>query len=320
MKKIFNSQVGLILVSILLSVLLFLSATASNYSKTGSQVSGMTETYTHTLTNVPIDIKYDSDKYFISGYSYETEVYLTSINRVKLDSEINSDTRSFKVVADLSKLGEGTQTVNLGVINLPSGVTATVLPESLSVTIGKKTSKTFEVRGQVDDSQLATGYEIKKIATDISAVEVTSDKAIISQIDHVVASLPEDMTLDSDYSGRVTLQAVASDGTILASVINPTKATLSVTVKKLTKSVPVTLETTGNMSDSLSGINYKLSQSHVTISGSQEALDAVDEVVAQVDISDVTKNATKSINLSADNVTVDPSVVTVELEVTKNKN
>ena len=86
MKKIFNSQVGLILVSILLSVLLFLSATASNYSKTGSQVSGMTETYTHTLTNVPIDIKYDSDKYFISGYSYETEVYLTSINLVKLDS------------------------------------------------------------------------------------------------------------------------------------------------------------------------------------------------------------------------------------------
>ena len=101
MKKFFNSQFWLVIVSIFFSILLFLTATTSNYTHVGSQVSGATETFTHTLTNVPIDIKYDSDKYFISGYSYETEVYLTSINRVKLDSEINSDTRSFKVVADL---------------------------------------------------------------------------------------------------------------------------------------------------------------------------------------------------------------------------
>lgn len=84
MKKFFNSQFWLVIVSIIFSILLFLTATTSNYTHVGSQVSGATETFTHTLTNVPIDIKYDSDKYFISGYSYETEVYLTSINRVKL--------------------------------------------------------------------------------------------------------------------------------------------------------------------------------------------------------------------------------------------
>ncbi|EQC69051.1 putative secreted protein, YBBR-like protein [Streptococcus sp. HSISB1] len=141
MKKFFNSQFWLVIVSIFLSLLLFLAATTSNYTHVGSQVSGATETYTHTLTNVPIDIKYDSDKYFISGYSYETEVYLTSINRVKLDSEINNDTRSFKVVADLTGLGEGTQTVPLKVMNLPSGVTATASPNNISVTIGKKKQK-----------------------------------------------------------------------------------------------------------------------------------------------------------------------------------
>lgn len=231
MKNFFNSQFWLVIVSIVVSVLLFLTAASSNYTKAGVQVSGAVETYTHTLENVPIDIKYDSDDYFISGYSYETEVYLTSINRVKLDSEINSDTRNFKVVADLTGLGEGTQTVSLKVKNLSSGVTAKVSPSNISVTIGKKKTKTFEVRGEVDSNQLASGYELKKVSTSISEVEVTSSESIIDQIDHVVAKLPETEVLDGDYSGRVALQAVAADGTILAAVISPSKAKLEVTVK-----------------------------------------------------------------------------------------
>ncbi|SDO50308.1 YbbR domain-containing protein [Streptococcus equinus] len=317
MRKFFNSQFWLVIVSIIFSILLFLTATTSNYKNVGSQVSGATETFTHTLTNVPIDIKYDSDKYFISGYSYETEVYLTSINRVKLDSEINNDTRSFKVVADLTGLGEGTQTVPLKVTNLPSGVTATASPNNISVTIGKKKTKTFEVQGVIDDNQIAKGYELKKVSTDISEVEVTSSESIIDQIDHVVAKLPENEVLNSNYNGRVALQAVAADGTILASAINPSKARLEVNIKKLTKTVPVTVKMTGKMNDKLSKISYNLSQDQVTISGSQDALNAVNEVVANVDVSNVTKDTNLSVNLTADNVAVEPSVVTVQLTVTK---
>ncbi|GAB6885752.1 MULTISPECIES: YbbR-like domain-containing protein [Streptococcus] len=317
MKKFFNSQFWLVIVSIFLSLLLFLAATTSNYTHVGSQVSGATETYTHTLTNVPIDIKYDSDKYFISGYSYETEVYLTSINRVKLDSEINNDTRSFKVVADLTGLGEGTQTVPLKVMNLPSGVTATASPNNISVTIGKKKTKTFNVQGKVDVSQLAPGFELKKVSTDVSEVEVTSDESIIDQIDHVVANLPENEVLNGNYSGRVALQAVSADGTILASAINPSKARLEVSVKKLTKTVPVRVKLTGKMNDKLSDISYNLNQDQVTISGSQAALDAVNEVVATVNVSNITKDTSLSVNLAADNVSVEPSVVTVQLTATK---
>lgn len=317
MKKFFNSQFWLVIVSIFLSLLLFLAATTSNYTHVGSQVSGATETYTHTLTNVPIDIKYDSDKYFISGYSYETEVYLTSINRVKLDSEINNDTRSFKVVADLTGLGEGTQTVPLKVMNLPSGVTATASPNNISVTIGKKKTKTFNVQGKVDVSQLAPGFELKKVSTDVSEVEVTSDESIIDQIDHVVANLPENEVLNGNYSGRVALQAVSADGTILASAINPSKARLEVSVKKLTKTVPVRVKLTGKMNDKISDISYNLNQDQVTISGSQAALDAVNEVVATVNVSNITKDTSLSVNLAADNVSVEPSVVTVQLTATK---
>lgn len=319
LQKILNSRFSLAVVSIFFSIILFLTAAANNYSRVGTQISGATETYTHTLTDVPIDIKYDSDKYYVSGYSYEAQVYLTSTNRVKLDSEINSDTRSFKVVADLSKaeIGTGTVTAKLKVTNLPSGLTATVSPKTISITIGKKKTETFSVEGKVDASQLADGYELKSVSTNLSEVEVTSDEATIDQIDHVVASLPDDTVLDSDYSDKVTLQAVSTDGTILPSVIKPAKAELKVEVKKITKTVPVSLKVVGDMSESLSNIDYKLSNQTVTISGSQEAVAAVNEVVAEVDITNVTKNTSKTVSLSTDNVMIEPNVVTVQLTVKK---
>lgn len=317
MKKFFDSQFWLVIVSVVFSLLLFLIATSNRYARLGSQISGATETYSHTLENVPIDIKYDSDKYFVSGYSYETEIYLTSVNRVKLDSEINSDTRNFKVVADLTNLGEGTKTVPLKIINLPSGVSAKTSTKNISVTIGKKRTKVFKVKGEVATKQLAFGYDLKKVSTNISEVEVTSSESIINQIDHVVAKLPEKEVLNGNYNGNVALQAVASDGTILASAINPSKAKLEVTVKKMTKTVPVTIKTEGHMDDQVSDISYKLSQSQVVISGSQEALDAVNEVIANVDVSNITKDTTFNVNLSANGVTIDPSVVSVQLTVTK---
>lgn len=317
MISFFHKRLGIAIVSVFFSVLLFLLAMSSNYKNVGTQVTGSTETYTHTVTNVPIDLKYDSEHYFISGYSYETEVYLTSINRIKLDSEINPDTRNFKVVADLSKFSTGKKTAKLKIVNLPSGVSGAVSPKTITVTIGKKKTKSFVVKPEVEASQVAAGFEIKSLKASMEKVEVTSDESIIQQIDHVVAKLPDNENITGDYSGQVSLQAVSADGTILASVISPAKTTLTVKVKKLTKSVPVIVHTVGHLHSSLEDITYKLNRENVTLSGSQEALDKINQIDIDVDIDGVTKDVTKVLNLSAENVTVEPSVISVQLTTVK---
>lgn len=317
MKRFLNSRPWLGMVSVFFAILLFLTAASSNHNNSSSQIYSPIETYTHSLKDVPIDMKYDSDKYFISGYSYGAEVYLTSTNRIKLDSEVNNDTRNFKIVADLTHSHPGTVSVNLRVENLPSGVTATVSPDKISVTIGKKESKVFPVRGSVDAKQIANGYEISKIETGVNKVEVTSDESTIALIDHVVAKLPDDQVLDRNYSSRVILQAVSADVTILASAIDPAKTNLSVAVKKITKSVPIRVEAVGMMDDSLSDIQYKLSKQTAVISGSREVLEDIDEIIAEVNISDVTKNTSKTVSLSSSQVSIEPSVVTVQLTTTK---
>ncbi|MGT2925003.1 CdaR family protein [Streptococcus caviae] len=315
-KRIFTKRLWLALVSIFFAILLFLTANSVNYSSR-NHTSGLLQTYSHTLENVPIDIKYDSDKYFISGYSYDTEVYLTSTNRVKLDSEINNDTRHFKVVADLSNAREGTNRVPLEVKDLPSGVSAESSPTTITVNVGKKKTKTFRVEGKISANQIADGYRLAKVSTGVSEVEVTSDEATINQIDHVAAILPEEEILSKDYSSTVTLQAVSESGKILPSIINPTKTDLDVDVEELSKQVPIVVELTGQLSSNLSDIRYELQTKEAVVYGKQAELDKTAYVKVKVNISDVTKDTTKTVSLSAGDLKVSPDKVTVKLTAKK---
>lgn len=317
MKDSLPKRLGLGVASLALSLMFFATAKSVAYNNSSTAVNRLTETYTHTLDSVPIDIKYNNDDYFISGYSYDVEVYLTSTNRVKLDSEINPDTRSFKVVADLTDVKAGTSKVDLVIKDLPSDVNAEIRPAEMSFTLGKKVSRTFPVQVQVEDDQLGTGYVLKSASLSLTEVEVVSDETTIEQIDHLVAKLPSDTVLTRNYQDSVVLQAVSASGTILPGIITPAKADLTVEVSKLTKTVPVAVELIGELDSSLSNISYELGFSEVIISGSQEALDATDFVTVTIDVTDIKKDTRKTVTLSADNVTVTPEVVAVKLTVTK---
>lgn len=315
-KRLFSTRLILVFISLILTLLLFLTATAARYNNKTSLTNQTAETYTYTLEHVPIDIQYDSDKYFIAGYSYDAEVYLTSTNRVKLDSEINSDTRKFKVVADLRNVREGTTKVKLDIRDLPSGMTAKVSPPTINVTVGLKKTKNFKVSVDTNSIKLAEGYQLVSVATADDEVAVTSEQNTLAQVSRVVAKLPEDVTLSDKYNGEVTLQAVSADGVVLPSVIEPSKTKLKVEVAPLVKTVPIKVELTGKLDESLSNILYKLEQEQVTLQGSQEKLDAINELVAKIDITDINKDTMEIVTLTApEGVAIIPEQVKAKLTV-----
>ena len=105
-----NDRLWQMVVALFLAVTLFFTAWSGNtQNKNNSSIAS--NTFTKTVESVPVDIKYDSDKYFISGYSYDAEVYLTATTQLALTTETTSDTRHFKLVADLSNFGPGTSHV-----------------------------------------------------------------------------------------------------------------------------------------------------------------------------------------------------------------
>ena len=230
MNKKFRT-VGHLILSIFLALLLFFYATTTNYKNSESSASNNeSETYVHTLSGVPIDIEYDTNKYFISGFSSTVAVELRGSNRVLLQRESDESTRTFQVVADLRELTDGTQTVTLQLANLPPGVSATLAPDAITVKIGKKVSQSLAVEGVIYSNQLASGYSVSKVTVGVSSVKVTTDEETMAKIDHVEAVAVDISNLDSNYSGTAKLQAVDSDGNALPVVLSETEANIQVVV------------------------------------------------------------------------------------------
>ena len=230
MNKKFRT-VGHLTLSIFLAILLFFYATTTNYKNSESSASNTeSETYVHTLSGVPIDIEYDTNKYFISGFSSTVAVELRGSNRVLLQRESDESTRTFQVIADLRELTDGTQTVTLQLANLPPGVSATLAPDAITVKIGKKVSQSLAVEGVIYSNQLASGYSVSKVTVDVSSVKVTTDEETMAKIDHVEAVAVDISNLDSNYSGTAKLQAVDSDGNALPVVLSETEANIQVVV------------------------------------------------------------------------------------------
>ena len=236
-----------IISSLLFACVLFIYATSINYQNNNNARSTRTETYTNTVLNVPIDIEYDSEQYFISGFSSEVTVFLTGSNRVTLASEMQESARKFSVKADLTQATEGTVEVPLTIENLPSGLTAVATPQKITVKIGKKvTREKVPVIPQIDYSQIDESVIIESVTVSDQRVSVTSDSNTLSKIDKLVAVLPTSEKITGNYSGSVPLQAVDKNGTVLPTIITPFETTLKVVTKPARNTSSTTTSTTSS--------------------------------------------------------------------------
>ena len=91
--KFFNSKTFYILASVFFAIVLFFNANATSIRNQGTNQSG--EVYTATINNVPVELKYNSNKYLVSGYNSTATVHLSGYNRLSITNEENSDTRNF---------------------------------------------------------------------------------------------------------------------------------------------------------------------------------------------------------------------------------
>ena len=225
-----------IISSLFFACILFIYATSTNFQNSNTARQVKSETYTNTITNVPIVIHYD-DQYFISGFASEVSVVLTGANRVTLASEMQESTRKFKVTADLTDASVGTIEVPLNIENLPSGLTAVATPQKITVKVGKKVKRDgMLVVPQVDQSQIDPKLQIDSITVSNERVSVTTDQETLAKIDKVIALLPTSERITGNYSGSVPLQAIDRNGVVLPVVITPFDTTMKVTTKPVTPS------------------------------------------------------------------------------------
>ncbi|GAB2027902.1 CdaR family protein [Lactovum odontotermitis] len=226
--KILNSRGFLIIVSVILALILFANATSTTVRNQGkNQTDG--QVFTATLTDIPIDIKYNDEKYFISGYTSTAAVTLSSYNQIELLQEKSADKRTFKLAADLTKMSPGTHTVPISVEDLTKTVNAKTNPTTMNVTVEKKQTKSFKISTVVDRSLVPEGYYLGLITLSDYKVNVTAGTHSIKNIDKIEAVLPSSTNLESESTATVGLIAVDKTGKIVPAKMD--KSTVKMTVE-----------------------------------------------------------------------------------------
>lgn len=306
------------LLSLVFTLILFFNPNSASITTAIMSPNALEET----IQGVPIQPIYDTDKYFIQGYEPNTTVRLSSLNRILLNGEVSEETRTFRVVTDLTGLGEGTHTVPLKVQNLTTGVTATLDPTSITVTIEKLETKTFPVEVNISDANLASGYQFSTLSVDPKEVEVTTGNQSMQEIDKVVASLDNLADIDQNLSKEVPIYAVNKEGEIISAFLSSDKATVTIEIKAPQKEVPLYVEQVGEIPEGVSHYQMSLSQPTAVIIGSPEQLAMYNQLNVVIDVSKINKKMQQSVTLVVEQgmfvhpqqvvVTVTPILIKVE--------
>lgn len=315
MDKLTNSKWFTRILALFFALLLYFNANSvNNPVKVSTSDPGLALA----VDDVPIKLRYDENKYYIAGYEETTTVYLRSANQLLLDVESNSQTRNFKVEADLSTYSEGVYEVPLKVTGLNQAIHATLKDKKIQVRIEKRETREFDVTAKVNDNLLKNGYSLEQIAVEPGKVEITSGAETLDQIDQVVASLDDDRDLSDDLSKRVDVVALDKEGNVLSVIIVPTTVTMSVSVEAPSKSVPLELKQSGTIPSGISSFEFNTSYENVKISGPREVIDQVTSLDVYIDTSNITQSKTDTFAITApENVKVDPVAVEVKINAIK---
>ncbi len=298
------------LLALLFSLVLFFNANGSSLQSSLITPSA----YEETVTDVPIQIIYDSDKYFIQGYQPTVDVKLSSVNRVQLNAEKNDDTRNFRVVADLTGLDVGTHDVLLEIQDMSNSVTGKIESRIFTVTIEKKVTKKFPVEINYSQENLQDGFQLDKIVSEPSEVTVTTGEQTLKDIAKIVADVDALEDATNNQTIQATVYAVDKNGEILQTEINPQTVDVSLQVSVPEKSVSLYAAQKGTPPTGISHFDFLVNPTQAIISGSQELLDTIESIGVPVDVSDVKKTTKKVVTIpTKEGVVATPKQVTVEI-------
>lgn len=315
LNKIWESKWFYRLLAALLAVLLFayVNADGLNPSQRASETTSAATT--ERTLKVPLQLKADTDKYFITGYPEKVSVKLSGATSLVT---MTANTLNFKVIADLSKLGVGTHTVKLTQSGLNKDLTYTIKPETVKVTIQDRKTKTMPIQVKYNKDSIAAGYTAATPKLSQSTVSVTGGKGEINRVYQIVANVNLTANTKTDVDQDVLLQALDSAGNTVNVVLTPQTVHVTMAVATSSKTVPVKFRQTGIEGN---GLTYALSSATKTVKlyGEKADLAEIDALEIPVDVSGVTATTTrdyKVADLAAGVTSASPKTISVTITVT----
>lgn len=313
-----NNQLKL--VALLIAILLFLSV---NEKFKNFSVIGNTDNVTTTwVADVPLEVDYDRDKFYVVGLPNKVSVKLTgSPSKVQKESTV----KNFKVKLNLRNVDLGDdKKVKLEIEDLDKDIDGVVDPAELTLSIKEKITKEFKVTPIVQKERLLLGYEVEKLTVSNETVKVSGVAETINRIHEIRAENDIKTKINKNVKEDAKLVAYDSDyNKIEDIVIEPTTTVINVEIKTVEKEVPIVVNKIGAEPSGINIISVEPSVAKTIIRArSEEELINITELYVDVEVSDIKDEDEERSNLKLYakedvRISIDNPTVTVKIKSKK---
>ncbi len=267
------------------------------------------------IDNVPVTIL-SAEGYEVTGAQDTVTVQLigdyASIQWAKV-------MKNFNVVLDAQDKTTGNYQITYRPEGFSSALNVKIMPESANVNVSEKKKRSFALGFMyVNQQKMDSVYTLKDPLLAFLEVEVTAGETTLDKISKVVAKIDVQDVTQSIVNGEAPIVALDANGNELKVEFEQAVVKYDMEVVSFSKSVPIRLETRGEVNSNYVLTNLIPSLSTVTIYGLEEDLKDVNEVVAKVDVSGKTSNSTISgvaITLPNHVTKVSAKAISIDIEV-----
>ncbi|APX72379.1 CdaR family protein [Companilactobacillus allii] len=314
-KKIINSNYFYAFISLCAAIWLFLTVSSPGVGSTRDSNQSSTSTVnTKTTLTVPLQIQANTNDYYITGYPESVKITIEGPSALVTATK---NTQNFNVYLNLKKLATGQHSVEVKESGLNSELTYSIKPSTVTVNIQKRKTKTFAVDVDYSKSALASGYSAGKITLSPETVSVTGAASEVKKIKKVVVKPILPKGIKTTFDQEVLVQALDKNGKTVNVTLDPQTVHVKIPISMPSKEVSINLTQKGTTS---SDFSFESDVKTIRIYGSQDQLDDIDDSIdVPIDVSNVTTDTKKTINLTdvLDNVVAtDPESIDVTIKVT----
>lgn len=266
------------------------------------------------IEDVPVKSYYDTENLVVTGTPDTVDL---SLEGPKSHLESAKKQQNFEVYIDLTNAEIGSQRVEIKIRDISDKLDVNINPQYADVTVHEKVTQEFKVDAEFNNSLLGEGYTAEAASAEPKTVKITGAKEVIERISFVKATL--------DVKGPIT-ETIADDATVrvldremnkLDVIVEPQVIRVTVPVKQLSKTVPVTIVRNGEPQDGVTINSIKLDVNEASITGREDILNETESVRVEVDVSKIEKDTVLTLPvIIPDGISaVDPKTVKASVDV-----
>jgi YbbR domain-containing protein len=321
MDKLLNSSWFVKIIAFLLALMMYTIVTMETQEEEANRsIFSKMYTESETIQDVQINPYFDDDKYVLTDLPSSVDLTLTGSSR--LITKATKVDKEFEVYIDLTNMKPGNKRVKVQVQGLPEGVKAKVKPEYVDVILHNKVTREMNVNVDLKNTRkLPEGYTAGDVEFSPKTVNVTGAEGMIDQISFITGFVDVG-DAEEPIQTKVPLRAYNQQGDLIDVQINPGVVDVSVPIKKPKKTVPISIDTNGELEEGLSLQSITSDPSEITLTGTTTSLNKFESYnEISIDLSKIKKDTTLTVDvpvpdgidaISVKEVTVNVNVEKVE--------